>query len=261
MKVLGIDIGGTGIKGAVVDTKKGHLVTDRIRLLTPEPASPDAVSATVAEIVKHFDWTGAIGCTFPGVVKGGVIHTAANVDSSWIDADGARIIGDATGCPVTMVNDADAAGEAETRFGAARGKSGVIMTITLGTGIGSALMLDGVLVPNTELGHLWLRGDDAERWAAASVRERLELDWDEWASRVDEYLRIVERLFWPDLFIIGGGISKKSDKFIPKLTCRTPVVPAKLHNDAGIVGGALAVTRHREKHGNDGQSVVKGKKK
>lgn len=162
MKVLGIDIGGTGIKGAVVDTKKGHLVTDRIRLLTPEPATPDAVGMTVTEIAKHFEWTGPIGCTFPGVVRGGTVFTAANVDKSWINADASRIISDATGCPVTMVNDADAAGEAETRFGAARGKSGVILTITLGTGIGSALMIDGTLVPNTELGHLWLRGGDAE---------------------------------------------------------------------------------------------------
>ncbi|HBU02224.1 MAG TPA: polyphosphate glucokinase [Acidimicrobiaceae bacterium] len=260
MKVLGIDIGGTGIKGAVVDTKKGHLVTDRLRLLTPEPATPDAVGLTVAEIAKHFEWTGPIGCTFPGVVKGGTVFTAANVDKSWINADASRIISDATGCPVTMVNDADAAGEAETRFGAARGKSGVILTITLGTGIGSALMIDGTLVPNTELGHLWLRGGDAEKWAAASVRERLELDWAEWTARVDEYLCSVEKLFWPDLFIIGGGISKKADKFIPNLTCHTPVVAASLRNAAGIVGGALAVHRHRDKHGTDGQSHVTKKK-
>ena len=261
MKVLGIDIGGTGIKGAVVDTKKGSLLTDRLRLLTPEPATPDAVGATVAEISRHFEWTGPIGCTFPGVVKGGVIHTAANVDSSWIDTDASKVIGDATGCAVTMVNDADAAGEAETRFGAARGKKGIVMTITLGTGIGSALMVDGELVPNTELGHLWLRGGDAEKWAAASVRERLELDWTEWSARVDEYLRLVEGLFWPDLFIIGGGVSKKADKFIPNLTCRTPVVPAALHNEAGIVGGALAVHRHRDEHGTDGRSVASVRKK
>jgi polyphosphate glucokinase len=255
MKALGIDIGGTGIKGAVVDTKKGHLITDRLRLLTPEPATPEAVAATVASVAKHFEWDGPIGCTFPGVVKGGHVHTAANLDKAWLDLDAAGLIGAATGCPVTMVNDADAAGEAEARFGAARGKPGVILTVTLGTGIGSALVIDGRLVPNTELGHLTLRGGDAELWAANSVRERLELDWDEWASRVDEYLRMVEDLFWPDLFIIGGGVSKKADKFLPKLTCRTPVVPAELLNQAGIVGGALAVHRHKDKHGTDGQHI------
>ena len=187
------------------------------------------------------------------MVKGGHVHTAANLDKAWLDLDAAGLIGEATGCPVTIVNDADAAGEAEARFGAARGKPGVILTITLGTGIGSALVIDGRLVPNTELGHLTLRGGDAELWAANSVRERLELDWDEWASRVDEYLRMVEDLLWPDLFIIGGGVSKKADKFLPKMTCRTPVVPAELLNQAGIVGGALAVHRHKDKHGTDGQ--------
>jgi polyphosphate glucokinase len=255
MKALGIDIGGTGIKGAVVDTKKGRLVTDRLRLLTPEPASPDAVAATVHAVAKHFEWDGPIGCTFPGVVKGGHVHTAANLDKSWVDLDGASLVSEATGCPVTLVNDADAAGEAEARFGAARGKPGVVITVTLGTGIGSALVVDGRLVPNTELGHLTLRGGDAEAWAANSVRERLELDWDEWASRVDEYLRMVEDLLWPDLFIVGGGVSKKSDKFLPKLSCRTPVVPAELLNQAGIVGAALAVHRHRDKHGDKGQAL------
>jgi polyphosphate glucokinase len=261
VKVLGIDIGGTGIKGAVVDTKKGHLVTDRLRLLTPDPATPSAVAATVASVVAHFEWDGPIGCTFPGVVKGGHVHTAANVDKGWLDVEAAELLGQATGCPVTVVNDADAAGEAEARFGAARGRPGVVVTITLGTGIGSALVVDGRLVPNTELGHLTLRGVAAEQWAANSVRERLELDWDEWASRVDEYLRMTEDLFWPDLFIIGGGVSKKADKFLPKLTCRTPVVPAELLNQAGIVGAALAVHRHRDKHGDVGQSIPEHHKK
>ena len=246
MKVLGIDIGGTGIKGAVVDTKKGHLVTDRLRILTPDPATPDAVAGVVAEIAKHFEWTDAIGCTYPGVVKGGSIHTAANLDSSWIGADAASLFSDATGCRVEVLNDADAAGLAEAAHGAARHQSGVVMVVTLGTGIGSALLVDGRLVPNTELGHLSLRGDDAEKWAAASVRERLELDWDEWASRVDDYLTMVERLFWPDLFVLGGGVAKKADKFVPKLTCTTKVVPARLLNDAGIVGAAMSV-HHRSK--------------
>ena len=260
MKALGIDIGGTGIKGAVVDTKKGRLLTDRLRLLTPEPATPASVATTVAAVAEHFEWEGPIGCTFPGVVKAGHIHTAANVDDSWIDADAADVFSEATGCPVTIVNDADAAGEAETRFGAAKGKPGVVITVTLGTGIGSAVVVDGRLLPNTELGHLTLRGDKAEAWAANSVRERLELDWDEWASRVDEYLRLVESLFWPDLFIIGGGVSKKADKFLPKLTCRTTVVPATLLNQAGIVGAALAVHRHRDKHGDEGQALPTHKK-
>lgn len=256
MKVLGIDIGGTGIKGAVVDTKKGHLVTDRLRLLTPDPATPDAVARTVAEIVKHFEWTDAIGCTYPGVVKGGTVHTAANLDKGWIGADASALIGAATGCEVVVLNDADAAGLAEAAHGAARGHDGVVMAVTLGTGIGTALLSGGRLVPNTELGHLELNGGDAEKWAASSVRERLELDWDEWASRVDDYLRMVEKLFWPDLFVIGGGVAKKADRFIPKLTCTTKVVPARLQNAAGIVGAAMAVHQSRPKHG-DAKSTKK----
>jgi polyphosphate glucokinase len=255
MKALGIDIGGTSVKGAVVDTKKGRLLTDRIKVPTPDPATPAAVVDTVASIVRHFEWTGPIGCTFPGVVRDGFVQTAANVDSSWLGIDAATVISSATGCAVTIVNDADAAGEAEICFGAARGQGGVIMMITLGTGIGSALMIDGTLVPNTELGHIPFRGGDAEAWSAASVRERLELDWDEWAARVDDYLCLVERLFWPDLFIIGGGVSRKADKFIPRLTCRTPTVAATLLNQAGIIGAAMAVRRNRNLHGTDGQSV------
>lgn len=256
MKILGIDIGGTGIKGAVVDTKKGHLVTDRLRLPTPQPATPDAVAATVAAIAGHFEWTGAIGCTFPGVVRGGTIHTAANVDHAWLGVDASQVFGKATGLPVTVLNDADAAGLAETAHGAARKCDGAVMVLTLGTGIGSALLIGGRLVPNTELGHLWLRGDDAEKWAAASVRERLELDWDEWAARVDDYLRLVERLFWPDLFVLGGGVAKKADRFLPKLTCTTPVVPARLQNAAGIVGAAMAAH-----HATRDERSAKGSKK
>lgn len=244
MKVLGIDIGGTGIKGAVVDTSKGRLVTDRLRLLTPDPASPEAVAETVAKISEHFDWTGPIGCTYPGVVRGGSVHTAANLDHSWIGRDAAALLGAATGCDVVVLNDADAAGLAEVAHGAAHRRHGVVIVVTLGTGIGSALLVDGTLVPNSELGHLPLHGGDAEKWAAASVRERLELDWDEFAGRVDDYLRLVERLLWPDLFVIGGGVAKKSDRFLPKLTCSTEVVPARLLNAAGIVGAAMSV-HHR----------------
>jgi len=261
MKALGIDIGGTGIKGAVVDTKRGRLLTDRLRLLTPKPATPDAVSTVLAECVKHFDWDGPIGCTFPGVVKGGMVHTAANLDDTWVGLHAAELFTKATGRPVTVVNDADAAGEAEARFGAAHGEPGLVIALTLGTGIGSALVVDGRLVPNTELGHLPLRGDGAEKWAANSVRERDELSWEDWAARVSEYLVMVEDLFWPDLFILGGGVSKKAENFVPLLTCRTEVVPAELLNQAGIVGAALAVHRHVDKHGDEGQAVPSTKKK
>lgn len=261
MKVLGIDIGGTGIKGAVVDTKRGKLLTDRLRLLTPQPATPEAVSSTVGEVARHFEWDGPIGCTFPGVVKGGMVHTAANLDESWVGLHAAESFSTASGCAVTVVNDADAAGEAEARFGAARGAAGLVIAVTLGTGIGSALVVDGRLVPNSELGHLTLRGGDAEAWAANSVRERLELSWEDWAARVDEYLHLVEDLFWPDLFVIGGGVSKKAEHFLPLLTTRTRVVAAELLNQAGIVGGALAVHRHVDTHGDDGQAVPSHHKK
>ena len=260
MKVLGIDIGGTGIKGAVVDTKRGRLLTDRLRLLTPQPATPEAVAATVADVARHFEWDGPIGCTFPGVVKGGRVHTAANLDHGWVDLHAAELLSAAAGCPVTVVNDADAAGEAEARFGAAHGELGLVIAVTLGTGIGTAMVIDGRLVPNTELGHLPLRGADAEQWAANSVRERLELSWEDWASRVDEYLHLVEGLFWPDLFVLGGGVSKKAEHFVPLLTCRTKVVPAELLNQAGIVGAALAVHRHHSKHGDEGQALPKSGK-
>lgn len=260
MKVLGIDIGGTGIKGAVVDTKRGRLLTDRLRLLTPQPATPEAVASTVGDVARHFEWDGPIGCTFPGVVKAGRVYTAANLDKSWIDLSAAELFSAAAGCPVTVVNDADAAGEAEARFGAAHGELGLVIAVTLGTGIGTALVIDGRLVPNTELGHLSLRGVDAEEWAANSVRERLELSWEDWAARVDEYLQLVEDLFWPDLFVLGGGVSKKAESFVPLLTCRTKVVPAELLNRAGIVGGALAVHRHVAKHGDEGQAIPKPSK-
>lgn len=260
MKALGIDIGGTGIKAAVVDTKRGRLLTDRLRILTPQPATPDAVSAAVGQVARHFEWDGAIGCTFPGVVKGGSVHTAANLDSAWVGVPAAELFSAATGCAVTVVNDADAAGEAEARFGAAHGQPGLVIALTLGTGIGSALVVDGRLVPNTELGHLPLRGDGAEKYAANSVRERLDLSWEDWAARLSEYLVEVEALFWPDLFILGGGVSKKAELFLSLLTCRTPVVPAELLNQAGIVGGALAVHRHVAKHGDEGQAIPRDHK-
>ncbi len=236
---LGIDIGGTGIKGAPVNVETGELQTERFRLLTPKPATPDAVASTVAEIVKHFGYTGMVGCTFPGVVKHGVIQTAANVDKTWIGTDARATFEDAAGCTFTVTNDADCAGVAEMKFGAGAGRQGVVIIVTLGTGIGTAVFHDGVLLPNTELGHLEVRGKDAEARAADSARERKNLDWEKWAKRVDEYLDHLEALMWPDLIIIGGGVSKKGEKFIPLLTPRCEVVAAKLLNEAGIVGGAL----------------------
>lgn len=244
MKVLGIDIGGTGIKGAVVDTKRGVLRTDRLRLLTPRPAEPAAVADVVRTLVRHFEWEGPVGCTFPGVVQAGTIHTAANLTPSWVGLDGTALFAEAVGCPVSLLNDADAAGVAEDAFGAAAEVTGVALLITLGTGIGSALVVDGTLVPNTELGHLTLRGGDAEDYAADSVRERLGLSWEDWGARVGEYLRLVENLFWPHVIILGGGVSRKADKFLPHVRTRTPVVPARLLNQAGIVGAALYAERH-----------------
>ena len=245
MQALGIDIGGTGIKGAVVDVTTGQFVVERLRIETPERSTPDAVAKIVAQITTHFEWTGPVGCTFPGVVAGGVIRTAANVDESWIGADAAATFATATDCLVAVVNDADAAGEAEARFGHPDARTGSVVMLTLGTGIGSALINDGVLVPNTEFGHLKIgkKQIDAEDLAAESVRERDDLGWKEWSKRLSHYLSHLEDLLWPDLFVLGGGVSKKADKFVPHLECRTPVVPAQLLNQAGIVGAALAATR------------------
>lgn len=239
-QVLGIDIGGTGIKGAPVDVERGTLAADRYRLLTPQPAVPAAVADVVGQVVAKFGGDGTIGATFPAVIRGGVAESAANVDTSWIGEDVAKRLEQAAGRPFVVLNDADAAGLAEMRFGAGRDKKGVVMMVTLGTGIGSALFVDGILVPNTELGHLELRGKEAEQRASEIVRENKKLTWKQWGGRVDEYLRHVEMLFSPDLFIIGGGISKKSTKFFEFLKTRAPIVPAQLLNEAGIVGAAVA---------------------
>jgi len=240
MRVLGIDIGGSGIKGAVVDTTRGKLVTERHRLPTPTPSKPKAVGKVVAEIVEHFEWKGIVGCTFPGIVHHGTIFSAANVHRSWMGTDCAKLFREKTSRRVIVTNDADAAGVAEMRFGAGRNHKGLVIMITLGTGIGSALFYHGELIPNAELGHLQLRGEDAEHRAAARIRAEKKLNWKQYARRVDEYLHHVEFLFSPDLFIIGGGISRDHEKFLPRLTLRTPVVPARLFNDAGIIGAALA---------------------
>jgi polyphosphate glucokinase len=243
---IGIDIGGTGIKGGIVDLKKGKLVGERFRIPTPQPATPEAVAAVVAEVVAELDSReGApglgspVGVTFPSIVVDGVTLSAANVDKSWIGTNADALFTRVLGRPVHLMNDADAAGLAEARFGAGKDTSGVVLTITLGTGIGSAMVNDGRLVPNTELGHLEMNGTDAESQASASARERLGLDWDEYAQRLQQYFSHVEFLFSPRLFIVGGGISKRSEDFLPQLSLKTSIIPAKLKNNAGIVGAAL----------------------
>ena len=236
---FGIDVGGSGIKGTPVDVGHGTLVEERHRIPTPEPATPDAVAGVVADLVAHFGWDGPVGVAFPAVVRDGVTCTAANVDPAWIGCDARRLLGDALGRPVALVNDADAAGLAEMRFGAGRGQEGTVLVLTLGTGIGTALFHRGVLVPNTELGHIEMHGEDAEARASADARKRLDLSWTRWAANLGEYLFVMERLLWPDLIVIGGGVSKKSDRFFPLLETQAPLVAAHLHNEAGIVGAAL----------------------
>ncbi len=239
--VLGIDIGGSGIKGAPVNTQTGEMLADRFRLLTPEPSLPIAVAEILREVSQHFKWNGPIGSGFPSVVRRGVILTAANIDKSWIGTDAAKLFSDKTGCPVTVINDADAAGLAEMRFGAGRDyQKGTVLMITLGTGIGTAVFTDGILLRNTELGHLIIRGKDAEWRASDAAKQRKELSWKKYAKRVNEYLYNMERLFWPDLIIIGGGISKESEKFFPYLTTQAKLVPAQMLNNAGIIGAAMA---------------------
>jgi polyphosphate glucokinase len=241
--ILGIDIGGTGIKGAPVDLDKGTLAADRFRIPTPAGGSPGDVAKVVAEIAAHFDTTGPIGCTFPAVMRHGVALTAANVDKSWIGTDAQALFESAVPRPFVVLNDADAAGIAEIEHGAGRGQRGTVCVITLGTGIGSALFAEGVLVPNTEFGHLEIRGKAAEQRASEKVREEHDLSWEKWAKRVNEVLSHIEALICPDLFIIGGGVSKKSEKFLPHLDTRADVVPAQLLNEAGIVGAAIAASR------------------
>ncbi|WP_329028683.1 MULTISPECIES: polyphosphate--glucose phosphotransferase [unclassified Streptomyces] len=241
MEIFGVDIGGSGIKGAPVDLDRGDLAQERHKVLTPHPATPEDVAGCVAEVVGHFDWKGPVGVTFPGVVTDGLTRTAANVDKGWIDQDARTLLGDKLGLPVTVLNDADAAGIAEMTFGAGRGRKGTVIMLTFGTGIGSALFVDGALVPNTELGHLELNGHDAEKHASTKAKEDEDLGWHHWARRVQKYLAHVEMLFSPELFIIGGGISRKADKFLPLIEhVRAEMVPAELQNNAGIVGAAMA---------------------
>lgn len=240
---FGIDIGGTGIKGAPVDLRLGSFALDRVRIPTPQPSTPESVADVVDQIIDQFGraaGTKPVGVTFPAVIQHGIARTAANVDKSWIDTDVDAVMTERLGRSVHVINDADAAGLAEARYGAARGVSGVVLVVTLGTGIGSALIMDGKLLPNTELGHLIVEGHDAETRAAESAREREDLSWEKWGKRLTTYFKAVEDLLWPDLFVVGGGVSKKSDKFLPHVKTRTPIVPATLLNDAGIIGAALA---------------------
>ena len=235
-----MDIGGSGIKGCVVDLDRGELVGERLRIETPQPAVPDAVYGVVADIVDRFSWTGRVGITYPGVMKHGVAFTAANVDKSWIGTDVAGAMDARIPGTVQTLNDADAAGLAEVTYGAGKGKRGLVLMLTFGTGIGSALFIDGALVPNCEFGHIEVDGVDGEKAASANAKDRDDLNYVQWAKRVDRYLDTLEKAIWPDLIIVGGGVSKKSQKWVPLLSTRTAVVPAQLLNDAGIVGAALA---------------------
>lgn len=260
-KAFGIDIGGSGIKGAPVDLSTGELLADRVRIATPQPSTPDAVADTVAELIASFDIEDdmPIGVTFPAVIQAGVAKTAANVDKSWIGTDVDALLTERTGHDVFVVNDADAAGIAEMKFGAGKGSSGVVMVITLGTGVGSATFVDGTLVPNTELGHLLLHGDSAEKYMASSIREKEELDWETWAGRLQEYFSHVEFLFSPTRIIVGGGVSKKHQKFLPLLDLTTEIVPAKLRNEAGIVGAAALARREQKSLQKDGKKKAEKK--
>ena len=237
---FGVDIGGSGIKGALVDLDRGDLAAERVKYLTPHPSTPEAVADVVARLVREAGWSGELGVTFPAIIKNGVALSAANVDKSWIDTDVDKVFTDITGCDVTVLNDADAAGVAEARHGAAKDVPGVVILLTFGTGIGSALLLDGQLVPNTELGHLEIDGHDAEKRASSAAKDNEGLSYKQWAKRVQRYLSTVEKLFTPDLFVVGGGVSKNADKWVPLLELRTPVRPAQLQNNAGIVGAAMA---------------------
>lgn len=242
---LGIDIGGSGIKGAPVDLERGRFAEDRLRIATPEEATPDAVCDVVGQIADHFSVASdlPVGITLPAVVTHGVVRSAANIDRSWVGLDADALFSERLGRPVHVVNDADAAGVAELHHGAARGRAGLVVLTTLGTGIGSAMIMDGVLVPNTEFGHLELEGHDAESRAAESAREREGLDWQQWAARLQAYYAHLESLVWPDLIVVGGGVSKHADHFLPLLDLRTEIVPAKLRNKAGIIGAAHLAAR------------------
>jgi polyphosphate glucokinase len=246
MGVLGIDIGGSGIKGAIVDIETGDFITERHRIPTPEAAKPADVADTVKALVEHFEYQGPIGSGFPAVVQHGVTMTAANVDKGWIGLNAESLFHDSTGNPFYVANDADVAGLAEVKFGAGKGKQGTILVLTLGTGIGSAIFVDGVLIPNTEFGHLKIRNKDAEHRASDAARQRKSYSYEKWAEKLNEYLSEMEALLWPDLIIIGGGVSKHHQDYFHYLKTRALLVPAQLLNQAGIVGAAIyAYGRHQ----------------
>lgn len=239
MKALGIDIGGSALKGAPVDTKTGELLADRLRIATPEPLSPAQMADAIAEMTKHFKWRGPVGVGFPGVVEGSTIWTSANLHPKFVGCDGAKVFGKATGCRVAMINDAAAAGIAEMRFGAGEGFMGKALILTLGTGVGSCLAYQGVVTP-LELGHFpWKGRKSAEKFVAASVREEQDLAWDEWGARLSDYVNVLEKLLWPELIIVGGGVSSKHEKFFKYIKARAKLVPAEFFNQAGIVGAAM----------------------
>jgi len=240
MHVLGVDIGGSGIKCAIVDTITGKLVTERHRIDTPQPATPEAIAAVLAQLVTHFDWNGPIGCGFPAAIQHGIARTASNISQAFIGTNIDKLFSEATKCPCYNLNDADSAGIAEMHFGEGAEQSGVVLLITIGTGLGTAFFTDGKLLPNTELGHLYFRnGNKAEHYASDAVRKTQDLSWKRWGERFNSYLIMMEELFWPDLIILGGGASKKFDKFKDQITVEAPVKAAAFLNQAGIVGAAL----------------------
>jgi len=243
MEVLGIDIGGSGIKGAPVDTDRGEMLAPRFRLRTPSPAEPRPVAETVSQIVKHFSWKGPMGIGFPGVIRKGVTLTAANIHEDWVGLNAAKFINKVTGHKTCFINDADAAGLAEMAFGAGKDRLGVVMLVTIGTGLGTALFTDGHLLPNSEFGHLKIDGVEAEWMASDAARKRENLSWKKWAHRFDNFLQTMERLLWPDLIILGGGISKKHDQFLKYLTVQAEVIPAQMLNEAGIIGAAVGTCK------------------
>jgi polyphosphate glucokinase len=243
MEILGIDIGGSGIKVAPVNVSNGALLAPRYRIPTPQPAKPRPVARTLATVARHFDWHGPIGCGFPSVIRGGVATSAANIHKKWIGTNAEGMFAEETGCPVVVVNDADAAGLAEMSFGAAKGRSGVVLLITIGTGLGTAVFTDGHLLPNTEFGHIEIDGVDAESVASDAARKREKLSWKKWGKRFNKYLTTMESFLSPDLIILGGGVSKKHNRFLPYVSINTEVVPAHLLNEAGIIGAALAAQR------------------
>ena len=244
MDLLGIDVGGTGIKGAIIDTDSGQLISERKRLSTPRPANPQLIIETIVELIRFFNWKKEIGCGFPAVTHEGIVRTASNIDKQWIGLNAADLITEASGCPTYLINDADAAGQAEIAFGSGRGNIGNVIFFTVGTGIGSALFYQGNLYPNTELGFMKIKGRYGEHYAADSIRKSENLSWSQWGKRFCRYLKKVEVVLRPDLFILGGGISKKFALYETYLKCKTPIIPAQLKNNAGIVGAAVGASNY-----------------